>query len=140
MTFTRMVPSVLLSVVLVGSLGACSGGDTVDAIVRAVEQGDGDAVDFEMVLGGQWDHFLVICPYDGDVNESLGFEWADAPEPAYEEGSQEIVFVRDNEVVGSSRFGFGEVNFCRSGGWPLMAKGDTVTFDQLDSGVWQAVR
>jgi len=140
MTCTRMFPALLLSVVVVGGLGACSGGDTRGEIVQAVEASDGIAVDFGAVLGGRWDHFLISCPYDGDVNESLGFEWDDAPAPASMEGSQEIVFVRDNKVVASPRFGFGEVDFCRPGGWPLLAKGDTVTFDQLDSGVWRAAR
>jgi hypothetical protein len=129
---------VLAGAILVGAAG-CSGADTEAALLSAIVESDDDTVRLDEIVDGEWDSFLVVCPYDPGVSERLGFEWADAPDTntVASETSQTIVFVDNNEVASTETLSFDDINLCTDV-WPLLPRNTAVEFTQPAKRVWHA--
>ncbi len=61
----------------------------------------GDPVDIGLLVAGDWDRMVVLCPGDDEAAaaERLGFDWADYPGPVDQAGNALLVFPRDDQVV-----------------------------------------
>ena len=134
---TRAIVATALVGALMLSASACSSPSINGELLAEIEASDGHNVRLDAVVDGDWDSFLVVCPYDPDVNERLGFEWDDAPDTNASDNSQMIVFVDDDQVVSTSESRFGDINLC-SGVRPLMPSDTELQFTQPAKHVWHA--
>jgi hypothetical protein len=121
---------------LILATSACSSSINADLLTE-ITASAGQNVRLDAVVDGDWDSFLVVCPYDPDVNERLGFEWDAAPDTNASDSSQMIVFVDDQRVVSTSQFRFGDIDLCTDV-WPLMPSDTELQFTQPANHVWHA--
>jgi hypothetical protein len=128
--------AIVLSCVLAG----CSGPELDDALLTDVESSAGEGVILGEVIEGDWDHFLVVCPYDPDVSDRLGFEWADEPDTARSDTSQMIVLTKGESVYSTRTLSFEKFNFCEDGIWELTMAEEPLNFSENGSGTWVANR
>jgi hypothetical protein len=134
----RFVTSLVVVIATTAALAGCAGESLDDQLVALAQKANGAPLTLESVMSGEWDHYLVVCPYDPDVNGRLGFDWADAPDTSASDVSQLIVFTSRDTVVSTARFSFDKVDLCTSDVWPLEEKSAALTFAQNGSGVWIA--
>ena len=119
------------------SASACASPSINGELLAEIEASEGHNVRLDAVVDGDWDSFLVVCPYDPDVNERLGFEWDDAPDTNASDTSQMIVFVKNDRVFSTTQFRFGDIDLC-SGVRPLMPSDTELQFTQPAKHVWHA--
>jgi hypothetical protein len=117
------------------ALTGCAGNEIGSGLVTQIEATGGSNVRLESVIEGDWSHFLVVCPYDPDVNERLGFTWSGAPDTASSDSSQLLVFVKGGTVVASTRVLLTEVNLCTRV-WELQPASTALDFNKDATGTW----
>jgi hypothetical protein len=127
---------VLAGVILVAATG-CSGVDTEAELLSTIAETDGHNVRLDDVVDGEWDSFLVVCPYDPDVSERLGFEWTFDTNTGASENSQTIRFVENDEVTSTTTLSFDDINLCTDV-WPLLPRDTALEFTQPSTRVWHA--
>ncbi|HEV7948431.1 MAG TPA: hypothetical protein VGP24_01565 [Glaciihabitans sp.] len=112
-----------LSIVILGTaLVGCSTWSFGDRLIDAARAQTNGGVQLGSVLDGDWDHYLVVCPYDPDVSSRLGFTWEKAPNTAESDSSQLIVFVGNGEVVSSPRVSRATIDLCSGDSWELQPR------------------
>jgi len=117
---------------------ACSSPTIETELLAAITASDGHNVRLDAVVDGNWDRFLVVCPYDPNVNERLGFEWDAAPDTNVSDSSQMIVFVENERVVSTNSFRFDNIDLC-TGVWELLPRDAALRFTRPAEHVWHAV-
>jgi hypothetical protein len=127
----------IAGVVLVGATACSQAGIDAD-LLAAVNASDGHDVRLDAIVEGDWDSFLVVCPYDPGVNERLGFEWDAAPDTNASDNSQMIVFVENERVVSTTRFRFDDIDLCTDI-WELLPRNTALQFTRPAKHVWHAV-
>lgn len=106
------VPLFVMGLAALSATG-CSQPDIAREVMSEIETHNGKNVQLANVAAGGWTHFLVICPYDPDVNHRLGFDWPDAPADTYSsDNSQTIVFTKGKSVVSTTQLLLTTVNLC----------------------------
>jgi hypothetical protein len=128
----------ILAASLVLGTSACSSGSVETTLLAAINTSNGHDVRLDAVVDGSWDSFLVVCPYDPDVNERLGFEWDAAPDTNASDSTQMIVFTENERVVSTSRFRFDDIDLC-TGIWPLLPRDTALQFTRPAERVWHSV-
>lgn len=107
--------------------GACSSGtgqgEVRIELRRRFRDGleSGEPVDLGLLVAGEWDRFVVVCPYEPEaaVEERLGFTWDDFPGTLEDEGEALFVFPAGDDVVTWARVGRADGDLCREGGTSL---------------------
>jgi hypothetical protein len=131
----RVLAAGILGTSLVLGTAACSSGSVETTLLAAINTSNGHDVRLDAVVDGSWDSFLVICPYDPDVNERLGFDWDAAPDTNASDSTQMIVFTENERVVSTSRFRFDDIDLC-TGERPLMPSDTVLQFTRPAKHVW----
>jgi hypothetical protein len=117
------------------ALAGCAGSEIGNGLVRQIEATGGSNVRLDSVVEGGWSHFLVVCPYDPNVNERLGFTWSSAPDTSSSDSSQLLVFTKGRTVVASTRVLLTEVNLCTQV-WDLQPASTALDFTKDATGTW----
>ena len=120
MRLRRLLPLLLAAAAAPAALAGCGEDASVagplDAAVKAQEAGDSQArVDLRTINGEAYDRFYVFPPYTSPeaVREAIGFA-SDAAEdiaPKLSDREYELVFVKGDEVVASTTYLRGKVDF-----------------------------
>ncbi len=122
-------------IILTLTLAGCAGNDVGNKLVHEIEATGGSKVRLSSLVEGDWSHFLVVCPYDSEVNARLGFTWAEAPDTWVSDNSQLLVFIEGNTVVSSARVLLTEVDLCAPV-WGLQPASTALDFTRDASGTW----
>jgi hypothetical protein len=134
----KILETISGAVVTSAALAGCSGFGFEDALLAEVDSSAGEGVVLSEVIEGDWDHFLVVCPYDPDVSDRLGFEWSDEPDTARQDATQMIVLTKGESVYSTRTLSFRNVSFCENGIRQLESAEDPLDFVKNDSGIWEA--
>ena len=136
-TIRTMMTAALAGALVLGT-SACSSNINNDLLAE-IDASNGHNVRLDAVVEGDWDSFLVVCPYDSPgVNERLGFEWNAAPDTNTQDALQTIVFVENDRVVSTTSLRFDDINLC-TGVWPLMSRDTELQFAKPAKHVWHAI-
>jgi hypothetical protein len=162
----RTAVGAVVGVLAVTSLAGCSGPSFTDRFIGQIELSGGTRVTLANVIGnedhleaegdksagdtgdksasnlgdtGDADSFLVVCPYDSDIDERLGFAWADAPDTFASDNSQTVVVVDDGAVESSHSIAFSDIHLCSADMRELTALDEPLNFSQNAEGTWVLV-
>lgn len=99
-----LVAGGLLAAVVLAGCGSDSGqGEVRIELGRRFQDGaeTGEPVDVGLLVAGDWDRMVVLCPGDDEATatDRLGFAWDDYPGPVEETGNALLVFPQDDRVV-----------------------------------------
>jgi hypothetical protein len=130
--------SAAVGILVASLLAGCSGSSFTDRLTTHIETNDGTDVRLADVID-DGDSFLVVCPYDTNIGERLGFEWAEAPDTFRSDDSQTVVVVDDGRVKSSHRIWLGDIHLCAADMRELSALDEPLDFSQNAAGTWVLV-
>jgi len=139
MSIRRTTSLAAVGIAAATAVTGCSGTGFTDRFTDEIESSNGTGVALAGVVD-EGDSFLIVCPYDTDIDERLGFEWADAPETFSSESFQTIAVVDDGAVESSHSIWFGDIHLCGADMRDLISVDEPLDFSQNAAGTWVLVR
>jgi hypothetical protein len=151
----RTAVGAVVGMLAITSLAGCSGPSFTDRFIEEIELSGGAGVTLADVIdndrdreadgdnstsnGGDGESFLVVCPYDSDIDERLGFDWTDAPDTFSSDNSQTVVVVDDGAVESSHSVAFSDIHLCSADMRELTAPDEPMDFTRNAAGTWVLV-